>query len=208
MLAVQLYVGGGDLGALNLVSEPPAAFDHESEQVALLFAAHAAVAMAGAQQQEQLRLGINSRDLIGQAKSILMERFEINSDQARRRRGVRSETPTHRERSPRAMASPHPDSSCCLSYLAFRRDLATAQFTTLGLLLELIGSGLGVSGAVVADGDKPAARRALSQALTLNPAWSPLHAPHARALLSQLPSRDSTGAAACMSLTAGMGHES
>ncbi len=82
MLAVQLYVAGDDLGALNLTSGKSDAFDDESEQVALLFAAHAAVALAGAQQQEQLRQALHSRDLIGQAKGILMERFSIDADQA------------------------------------------------------------------------------------------------------------------------------
>ncbi|SDQ54105.1 GAF and ANTAR domain-containing protein [Quadrisphaera sp. DSM 44207] len=84
MLAVQLYVHGegGDLGSLNLLSEEANAFDEESEHVALLFAAHAAVAMVGAQEQDQLRTALGSRDVIGQAKGILMERFTITADQA------------------------------------------------------------------------------------------------------------------------------
>ena len=82
MLSVRLYVDGDDLGALNLFSERTDAFDDESEHVALLFAAHAAVAMAGAQQQEQLRQAISTRDLIGQAKGIVMERFKVTGDQA------------------------------------------------------------------------------------------------------------------------------
>jgi GAF domain-containing protein len=69
MLAIQLYVEGDDLGALNLHSRRPDAFTDESEQVGLLFAAHAAVAMAGAQAQEQMRVAVDSRDLIGQAKA-------------------------------------------------------------------------------------------------------------------------------------------
>jgi GAF domain-containing protein len=82
MLAVQLYVHGDDLGALNLISEHPHAFDEESESVALLFAAHAAVAMAAAQQIEQLEHAVSTRDTIGQAKGILIERFGITGDQA------------------------------------------------------------------------------------------------------------------------------
>ncbi|MBW3618514.1 MAG: ANTAR domain-containing protein [Proteobacteria bacterium] len=82
MLAVQMYVDGEDLGALNLASAQVGAFDDESEHVALLFASHAAVAMAGAQRQEQLRTGMQRRDVIGQAKGILMERHKINGDQA------------------------------------------------------------------------------------------------------------------------------
>ncbi len=84
VLSVQLYVNGedGDLGALNLTSADKDAFDEGSERIALLFAAHAAVAMADAQQQHQLRAAVDTRDLIGQAKGILMERFKITGDQA------------------------------------------------------------------------------------------------------------------------------
>ncbi len=82
MLSIQLYVTGDNLGALNLYSEAVEAFDDESEHVGLLLAAHAAIAMAGAQQQEQLVQAMTTRDLIGQAKGILMERHKITSEQA------------------------------------------------------------------------------------------------------------------------------
>jgi GAF domain-containing protein len=82
MLAIQLYVTGEDLGALNLQSTRPDAFTDESEQVGLLFAAHAAVAMADAQEMDQLRTAVSSRDLIGQAKGILMERYKISAQEA------------------------------------------------------------------------------------------------------------------------------
>ena len=48
----------------------------------MLFAAHAGVAMAGAQKQQQLAKAMSVRDLIGQAKGILMERYKIRNDQA------------------------------------------------------------------------------------------------------------------------------
>ena len=82
MLAVQLYVTGEELGALNLFSTRAGAFGDESEQVALLFAVHAAVALADAQEQEHLHAALNARDLIGQAKGILMERYKIGPQQA------------------------------------------------------------------------------------------------------------------------------
>lgn len=82
MLSIQLYVTGDNLGALNLYSEAAEAFDDESEHVGLLLASHAAIAMASAQQQEQLVQAITTRDLIGQAKGILMERHKITSEQA------------------------------------------------------------------------------------------------------------------------------
>lgn len=82
MLAVRLFVEGDDLGALNLMSEQPEVFDAEAEHVALMFAAHAAVAMSGAEEQAQLRRALGTRDLVGQAKGILVERFKITGDQA------------------------------------------------------------------------------------------------------------------------------
>jgi transcriptional regulator with GAF, ATPase, and Fis domain len=82
MLALQLFVDSEELGALNLISEKGDAFTDESEQVGLLFAAHAAVAMADAQEQRNLRSAIETRELIGQAQGILMERFKITAHEA------------------------------------------------------------------------------------------------------------------------------
>jgi GAF domain-containing protein len=82
MLAVQMFVEGDNLGALNLHSRQLDAFTDESEQVALMFAAHAAVAFAGAKAEEQMQKAVNSRDLIGQAKGILVERYKITSHEA------------------------------------------------------------------------------------------------------------------------------
>lgn len=77
MLSVQLYVADDDLGALNLASTRRHAFTDESEPVAGAFAAHAAVAVAAAQEIEGLRRAVDSRDVIGQAKGILMERHSL-----------------------------------------------------------------------------------------------------------------------------------
>jgi transcriptional regulator with GAF, ATPase, and Fis domain len=82
MLSLQLFVQQDNLGALNLYSADKFAFDDDSEHVGLLFASHAAVAMSGAQQEEQLNKAIAARDVIGQAKGILMERYKVTADQA------------------------------------------------------------------------------------------------------------------------------
>ena len=82
MLSFQLYVQGDTLGALNLYSREPDGFDDESEQVGLLFASHAAVAFADAQKLDHLDRAVASRDLIGQAKGMLMERYRIDGDGA------------------------------------------------------------------------------------------------------------------------------
>ncbi|MGW4371321.1 GAF and ANTAR domain-containing protein [Nocardia takedensis] len=82
MLSFQLYVLGENLGALNLYAPRPHAFDAESERVGALFAAHAAVAMAAALEVSQLEHAVDTRDLIGQAKGILMERHKLTAEQA------------------------------------------------------------------------------------------------------------------------------
>jgi GAF domain-containing protein len=79
MLSFRLFVQADDLGALNLYSRHPRAFDEESERVGLLFAGHAAVAFAQAQKLDQLAVSVDTRDLIGQAKGILMERYDIDA---------------------------------------------------------------------------------------------------------------------------------
>lgn len=82
MLSFQLFVEGDTLGALNLYSSEPNAFDDESERVGLLFAAHAAIAYAAANEQSHLNQALTTRDLIGQAKGVLIERFKLTGDQA------------------------------------------------------------------------------------------------------------------------------
>jgi GAF domain-containing protein len=82
LLCFQLFVEGDALGALNLYARRAGAFDAESEDVGLLFAAHAAVALAGAEHESNLLAAIDHRDLIGQAKGILMERHKLTAAQA------------------------------------------------------------------------------------------------------------------------------
>ncbi|MCF6746267.1 GAF and ANTAR domain-containing protein [Blastococcus sp. KM273128] len=82
MLSFQLFVTGSTLGALNLYSSGPRAFGEESESVGLVFASHAAIALVSAQHEQHLRAALASRDLIGQAKGILMNQFRLTADQA------------------------------------------------------------------------------------------------------------------------------
>jgi GAF domain-containing protein len=82
MLCLQLFVHRDTLGALDLLGRARSAFTDESEHVALLLASHAAIAAADAQHLENVTSALMNRDIIGQAKGILMERFKITSDQA------------------------------------------------------------------------------------------------------------------------------
>ena len=47
-----------------------------------VFATHAAVALAGAQQDEQMQKALQGRDVIGQAKGILMAQQGVSADEA------------------------------------------------------------------------------------------------------------------------------
>lgn len=82
MLAFQLFVEVDSLGALNLYSTSAQAFDEQAENIGSGLAAHASLALANAQKQGQLYEAVASRDLIGQAKGILMERHKIAEHEA------------------------------------------------------------------------------------------------------------------------------
>src|SRR3954453_11779651 len=82
MLCLQLFVHRDTLGALDLLARARWAFTDEAEHVGLLPASHAAIAAADAQHFENVTSALVNRDIIGQAKGILMERFKITSDQA------------------------------------------------------------------------------------------------------------------------------
>jgi transcriptional regulator with GAF, ATPase, and Fis domain len=82
VLSIQLYVSDLDMGALNLYSERAHAFDEETRDLAHILATHAAVAMSGARRSAQFHSALASRDIIGQAKGMLMERFDIDAVRA------------------------------------------------------------------------------------------------------------------------------
>jgi GAF domain-containing protein len=82
MMCFQLFIQGDQLGAMNLYSRTPGAFDDECQDIGQILASHAAVALAGAEHEENLRAGMSHRDLIGQAKGILMERHKLTANQA------------------------------------------------------------------------------------------------------------------------------
>jgi len=75
-------VQGDTFGSLNLYGRHAGAFSEESEHVGLLFAAHAALAFAAARTQSGLTRSVATRQVIGQAQGILMERHQLTADQA------------------------------------------------------------------------------------------------------------------------------
>lgn len=73
---------GERVGALNLYSCRPRSFGEEAEEVGRLVAAHATLALSAALRVRQLREALESRDVIGQAKGLLMARHGLGADEA------------------------------------------------------------------------------------------------------------------------------
>ena len=89
VLAVPLVASDRPLGALNLYSRTADGYDEADEETAVLFSEQAAVACANAEVYwrtysltEHLREALESRDVIGQAKGILMARRGCTPDAA------------------------------------------------------------------------------------------------------------------------------
>lgn len=82
MLCVPLFVDDHLLGTLSLYGEEPGVFRGAAESVARMLATLCAVALADNQKQERLDRALANRDLIGQAKGILMARHGLRADEA------------------------------------------------------------------------------------------------------------------------------
>lgn len=76
-------------GSLNAYAGATQAFDDETQEIGLILAAHASVGMRAVREREafeqlgrQLHEALSSRDVISQAKGILMERLRITPEDA------------------------------------------------------------------------------------------------------------------------------
>lgn len=82
LISFQLFADKGSAGALNLYSSQRNVFDEGTADIGALFASQAALVLHGAQRISGLNVALESRDVIGQAKGILMERFDIGASPA------------------------------------------------------------------------------------------------------------------------------
>ena len=82
MLCVPLYIDDQLLGTLSFYGERPDAFREGAEPIARLLATVSAVALADSFQRERIERALRNRDLIGQAKGILMSRHGVQADAA------------------------------------------------------------------------------------------------------------------------------
>lgn len=81
-LAFQFRADPHVRGALNLYSMRPYAIDPEAGQLGALFAGHLALAMGWARRDRTMHEALESRNVIGQAVGIVMERYRLDPDRA------------------------------------------------------------------------------------------------------------------------------
>ncbi len=96
VMSLQLFAHRPSSASLNLYSEHVKAFGAESATLGLVFAAYTTLTWSMLSRDQQFRKGLSSRDTIGQAKGILMERFHISAEAAfelLKRRSQESNTP-------------------------------------------------------------------------------------------------------------------
>ena len=82
MLCAPLWINERTLGTLSLYAAHPGAFGKHDERIIELFATLAALALAEAQRTDHLRAALLNRDVIGQAKGIIMVRYDLDADAA------------------------------------------------------------------------------------------------------------------------------
>ena len=82
IMAFQLFIAGETMGALNVYAEQPQRIRPASRDIGLVFAAHSSVAWNSARRDEQFKRALASRDVIGQAKGMIMERYGVDAVQA------------------------------------------------------------------------------------------------------------------------------
>lgn len=79
ILSFRLFEDSEHVAALNLYSEGVSAFDDEAVELGLVLAAHTSLAWNAIRRRRRFQSALASRDVIGQAKGILMERFTIDA---------------------------------------------------------------------------------------------------------------------------------
>ncbi|RYU09534.1 GAF and ANTAR domain-containing protein [Nocardioides iriomotensis] len=83
LLSVRLVGETDSLGALTVYARSAGRFGDRSDiDLLLLFATHATIALAAAREVSGLQTAVHSRHVIGMAQGVLMERYDLDSDQA------------------------------------------------------------------------------------------------------------------------------
>jgi hypothetical protein len=82
-MALRLYVDGdGTIGGINLYSTTTTVIEEHAPSLAHVFAAQAAVALGRSQEHHHLNEALRSRQKIGEAIGVLIERYRIDEQAA------------------------------------------------------------------------------------------------------------------------------
>lgn len=85
MLSFRLFTGENTIGVLNLYADQPYAFDSRSRAIGMVLAAHAAIAMSAAREQDKadnLDAALQNSRQIGMAIGIVMHSHDLDQHQA------------------------------------------------------------------------------------------------------------------------------
>ncbi|MFC6707056.1 GAF and ANTAR domain-containing protein [Flexivirga alba] len=82
ILSVRLDTPERTLGGLNLYAHAPDVFDNTDVMIASIFARHAANALTATRRNDGLHTALQTRQAIGIAQGMLMQRYGLNLDQA------------------------------------------------------------------------------------------------------------------------------
>jgi transcriptional regulator with GAF, ATPase, and Fis domain len=81
-LSYPLDVPGAAGATLSLFGSEPEAFAAQSDAIGAMLASHAAIALLNEEQERQFKAALATRDVIGQAKGMIMERFDVDASRA------------------------------------------------------------------------------------------------------------------------------
>ncbi|PYE17390.1 GAF domain-containing protein [Williamsia limnetica] len=81
-VSYELFTHIEGMGALNVYATTPHAISDTEVEKGYALAAHAALVFDAARKYDQFQSALASRDIIGQAKGMIMERFNIGADAA------------------------------------------------------------------------------------------------------------------------------
>ena len=82
MLCLPLHVDTSMFGTLSLYADTPRAFKDVAESVGRVLAVLAAITLSESRGRSNLQRALESRDLIGQAKGIIMQARKVTADEA------------------------------------------------------------------------------------------------------------------------------
>lgn len=82
VLSCPADIPGATAATLSLFGLQPKAFGMESDAVGAMLASHAAIALTNEEQERQFKAALATRDVIGQAKGMIMGRFGVDAPRA------------------------------------------------------------------------------------------------------------------------------